>query len=115
MKLITNVYQNFEVEDPAKIDVWYMVLRETSVESAKSNLMMHFRTSSFPPTPADLIGGKEPEKSLTIYDIQRKEQEQQLLELQEYHEREDVKPMPDHIAKRLGQIFAGMRVNRDES
>lgn len=113
MKLITNIYQNFEVEDPFKIDVWYAVLRDTSAEQAQANLMEHFRTNRFPPTPADLIRAEQ-DQPLSIYDIQRLENEQQLLELQEYHEREKVKPMPEHIARRMDNLFAGLRVNKDE-
>ncbi len=114
MKLITNVYQNFEVEDPIKIDVWHAVLQETSVEQAQVNLMEHFRTNRFPPTPADLIRAEQ-NQPLSIYEIQRLENERQELELKEYHEREEVKPMPEHIARRLEQVFAGLRVNQDES
>lgn len=97
-----------------KIDVWYAVLKDSSAEQAQRNLMDHFRTNRFPPTPADLIRAEEG-RPLSVYEIQKQENEQQLLELQEYHEREDVKPMPDHIARRLDKLFAGMRVNDDES
>lgn len=114
MKLITNVYQNFEVEDPAKIDVWHAVLRETPIKVARLNLMDHFRTSRFPPTPADLIR-LEYKQPLSVYELQKLDNDRQLLELQEYHEREEVKPMPEHIANRLNKLFAGMRVDEGES
>lgn len=97
-----------------KIDVWYAVLQDTSADQAQRNLMEHFRTNRFPPTPADLIGADR-QQPLSVYESQRLENEQQLLELQEYHEREEVKPMPEHIANRLDQLFAGMRVDEDES
>lgn len=103
MKLITNVYQNFEVNDPSKIDVWTAILRDTNVIEAKQNLMDHFRTNKYPPTPADIIRADQTQP-LTVYEVQRLENDQHMLELKEYQENEDVKPMPDYIKKQLREL-----------
>ncbi|AOZ91594.1 hypothetical protein [Paenibacillus crassostreae] len=112
MKLITNVYQNFEVNDSSKIEVWTAILRETDVIEAKQNLMDHFRTNKFPPTPADIIRSDR-KQSLSVYEVQRLETEQHMFELKEYQENEDVKPMPDYIKKQLRELR--MKVISDES
>ncbi|MER2061464.1 MAG: hypothetical protein ABS894_00885 [Aerococcus urinaeequi] len=92
------VYQNFEVNDPAKIQVWEMLLRDESYDAVQAMAVEHCKTSKFPPVPADLIPQKEP---LSIYDIQEIEQKEQQLALEAYHRDNDVKPMPDYILREL--------------
>lgn len=99
------------------MNVWMDILQNVPFETAQQETRRLCRLKTdFAPTPAEIYQAcTESSSTLTVYQIQQKEHEQQLLELQEYHEREEVKPMPEHIANRLDQLFAGMRVNEDES
>lgn len=77
--------------------------------------MNHLRSSPYPPKPSDIVGNYYNNPQLSVYQIQRQEQEQQLLELKEYHETEKVGPMPDHIREKLDAVFKKVRVTQDES
>jgi hypothetical protein len=92
------VYQNFEVNDPAKIQVWEMLLQDQDKDEVMQMAVEHCKTSKFPPVPADLIPQKQP---LSIYDIQEIEQKEQQLALEAYHRDNDVKPMPEYILREL--------------
>jgi sulfur carrier protein ThiS len=110
MKLITNVYQNFEINDVLKIDVWYGILREMDFATAKRNLLEHCRISKFPPTPADIIKAENQETS--YYALLRQEEQQEQLALAAYNE--EAVPMPDHIRKRLESLVQKRKVNQHE-
>lgn len=57
--LINNAYPNFEA-DEVKTRCWQEFLGDLPFETAHVNLLQHIRTSSFQPTPADVIGKPEP-------------------------------------------------------
>ncbi|WP_170287177.1 replicative helicase loader/inhibitor [Paenibacillus faecis] len=121
MKYIAGAYRSFRTVDETQAEeevaVWHDLLREIPNELAMEKTRQLCQINKhFAPTPAEIYQACVQKQSLlSIYEIQRLENEQQLLELQEYHEREEVKPMPEHIAKRLESLFVNMRVNRDES
>ncbi len=120
MKYIAGAYRSFRTADDAQAEqevaVWHDILQDIPNQLAMEKTRELCRVNTtFPPTPAEIYQACVQNQSLSVYQIQRIENEQQLLELQEYHEREEVKPMPEHIANRLEKLFAGMRVNRDES
>ncbi|WP_413373243.1 hypothetical protein [Paenibacillus taichungensis] len=104
MKFISLVYQNFEVNDPAKIQVWEMLLKDEDYNDVQRMAVDHCKTEKFPPVPADLIPKKH---SMTVYDHQQLEREQDLIELQEYHENNKTVPMPDYILKELQSMGGG--------
>ncbi|GIO57970.1 hypothetical protein J21TS7_62880 [Paenibacillus cineris] len=120
MKYISGAYRSFRMADDEQaadeVAVWHDLLMDIPIELAMQKTRELCRINKhFAPTPAEIYQACVENQTLSIYEIQRRENEQQLLELQEYHEREEVKPMPEHIARRLDQLFAGMRVNNDES
>lgn len=95
------------------IQVWHLFLQEIPYNRAQRNLRDHIATSRFAPRIADVIR-EDLQQPKTVYEIQRQEQEQAILELQEYHATEDVKPMPSHIAERLEKLFSKSKVNANE-
>lgn len=104
MKFVSLVYQNFEVNDPAKIQVWEMLLKDEDYNAVQQMAVNHCKSEKFPPVPADLIPTK---LSMSVYQLQQKEREQDLLELEEYHEKNKTVPMPDYILKELKSIGGG--------
>ncbi|WP_217496341.1 replicative helicase loader/inhibitor [Paenibacillus algicola] len=120
MKYIAGAYRSFRTADDTQVAeevaVWHDILQDIPTEIAiqKTRELCRINTK-FAPTPAEIYQACTEPETYSIYELQRREQEQQLLELKEYHEREEVKPMPDHIANRLEKLFASMRVNNDES
>lgn len=74
------------------------------MEEAKQNLMTHLRSSPFPPKPSDIVGDFYSKPKPSIYDIQALEQKEQQLALMEYHEKNVVVPMPDHIHELLKRL-----------
>lgn len=120
MKYIAGAYRSFRTADDdqaeQEVTVWHDILQDIPTQLAMERTRELCRVNTkFPPTPAEIYQACFQQQERSVYEIQRLENEQQLLELQEYHEREEVKPMPENIAKRLKELFAGMRVNEDES
>jgi hypothetical protein len=121
MKYISGAYRSFRTADDEQaadeVKVWHDLLSDIPNELAMQKTRELCRINKhFAPTPAEIYQACiEVAPAMTVYEAQRLENERQLLELKEYHEREEVKPMPEHIARRLDQLFAGMRVNNDES
>lgn len=120
MKYIAGAYRSFRTADDEQaaeeVAVWHDILSDIPNELAMQKTRELCRINKhFAPTPAEIYQACVQNQPLSIYEIQRLENERQELELKEYHEREEVKPMPEHIARRLKQVFAGLRVNQDES
>lgn len=61
----------------------------------------HIDNSRFEPKIADIINNKP---QLSIYDAQAQERQQEQLALLEYHESNEVIPMPDHIHELLERL-----------
>ncbi|WP_234540663.1 hypothetical protein [Paenibacillus pseudetheri] len=72
-----------------------------TIEQAVQALDKHIDTSQFEPKIADIINNKP---QLSIYDIQAQERQQEQLALLEYHESNEVIPMPDHIHELLERL-----------
>lgn len=98
--IIHTAYPNFEA-DEVKVAAWEEFLGDIPFETAKSNLLQHIRTSSFQPTPADLIGKKESREGPYIPNVEetreylnRLEQQQRLTDGNSYG-------CPEHLKERL--------------
>lgn len=69
--------------DAVKTEIWLNLLQDLPFERASSNLREHIRTNAFVPTPADIIGQKDPE-AFTDYNRMRLETAERKAELQEW-------------------------------
>ncbi|CAH1054066.1 hypothetical protein [Paenibacillus pseudetheri] len=77
--------------------------------------MTHLRTSPFPPKPSDIVGNFYNKPKPSIYDIQALEQKQEQLALLEYHESNEVIPMPDHIHELLERLAKKRLIGGDDN
>ncbi|MEK4236509.1 replicative helicase loader/inhibitor [Paenibacillus sp. FSL H7-0714] len=112
LAVIKTAFPEFAISNEV-IQVWYLFLQEIPYDRAQRNLRDHIATSRFAPRIADVIR-EDLHQPLTIYEIQRQEQEQATLELMEYHATENVKPMPERVSKYLENFFTKVRLNDDE-
>lgn len=78
--IINNCYPNFQIDD-AKTETWLNLLRNVPFDQAQKNLRVHLETSSFVPTPADIIR-RDPEQ-FTDYDRLRAETAERMAEQEE--------------------------------
>lgn len=113
LAIIKIAFPEFEISTEV-IRLWHDFLQDVTYERAQSNLREHIATSRFPPRISDLLR-EDLQLPQSVYDMQRLETQQQMLELQVYHATEKVKPMPDHVRERLQATFSKMKVNADES
>lgn len=104
-----------EVQDV--VGVWTDILQDIPPDVAMAAARRLCReNTSFAPTPGEIYQAcMDSGPELTIYQLQKQEQQQRLLELREYHETEKVGPPPDHIRQKLDAIFKKARVTEDES
>lgn len=72
----------------------------------------HIDTSRYEPTIADIINNKP---QLSIYDIQALEQRQEQIALLEYHENNEVVPMPEHIHELLERLEKKRTLGGDDN
>lgn len=54
LKLAAEVFPDKFEPTKGRLDVWHLVLEPFEAESATAALLHHFRTSRFPPVPADV-------------------------------------------------------------
>ena len=118
MSRIKTAYPNFvNIITPNKetptVDLWYQRLSANGItlEQALQALDKHIDSSRFEPTIADIINNKP---VLSIYDIQKQEREQEQLALKEYHENNEVVPMPDHIREKINALLQKTKVGDSE-
>lgn len=119
IKYISRAYRNFNI-DPSDLNdtvtVWHDILQDISGETAQRVTRQLCRINTqFPPTPAEIYQTTLDEVTRTVYEVERLETEQALLELKEYHETENVVPMPERVRKRLEAIQQRVQVTSDES
>lgn len=110
LNYLSAAYRSFTVEREEAdgvVNVWTDILQGVSFEAAQEAVRRLCReNASFAPTPGEIYQAcMDSGPQLTIYQIQQQEQQQRMLELQEYHETEDVGPMPDHVREKLNSVF----------
>lgn len=94
------------------IAVWTDLLRDIPNDAANQAVRRLCKVKKeFAPTPAEIIEECQPEQS--FYALQRAEEQQDALALQE--DLEHAVPMPEHIRERLERHQKRTRVNMDES
>jgi hypothetical protein len=119
LKYLSSAYRSFKVEEDEVgdvIGVWADILRDipSDVAMEATRRLCRIKTD-FAPSPGDIYQECiDSGPTLTIYQLQRQEHEQRILELQEYHETEKVGPAPDFIQQKIDAIFR-TKVKRDES
>lgn len=113
LAVIKAAFPEFEIT-PEVIRVWHGFLQEVTYPRAQANLHEYIKTSRFAPRIADVIREDDSTGPQSVYEVQRLEAQQAALELQEYHERENAKPMPEHVARKLNDLFSKAKVNTDE-
>ncbi|KGE18453.1 hypothetical protein [Paenibacillus wynnii] len=96
------------------IQLWHLFLQEIPYARAQLNLRDHIAISRFAPRIADVIR-EDRLQPQSVYDIQRLENQMDMLELEEYHLTENAKPMPDYVREQLQATFSKLKVNPDES
>lgn len=109
LMMIKTAYPFFEVTNPGT-KLWHMMLQDIDFKVAQQRLAHHIRTSKFAPTISEIV--QDPEGERSFYELQRIEEQQELLELQQYNEQ--AVPMPDHIRERLERRVK-RTVNNNES
>ncbi|WP_081394579.1 MULTISPECIES: replicative helicase loader/inhibitor [Paenibacillus] len=119
LKYLRSAYRSFVINDneiDAVITTWQDILQDIPNEVAYATVRNLCRVRpKFAPDPADIyLACTEHKAEMTIYQAQRLEQEQRVLELQEYHETEKVGPPPDFIQKKIDAIYR-TKVKTDES
>lgn len=98
------------------VTVWHDILQDISGDAAQRiTRQLCRKNTQFPPTPAEIYQETLDETDCSIYEVERLETEQALLELKEYHETENVMPMPDRVRKRLAEVQQRVQVTSDES
>ncbi|WP_216479267.1 hypothetical protein [Paenibacillus brevis] len=114
MRYISGAYRNFVIEDSemeGTIGVWMDILQDIPFQIALERTRDLCRTKiEFAPTPAEIYQACL--ESHSFYELQRIEEQQELLELQQYNEQ--AVPMPDHIRERLERRVK-RTVNNNES
>ncbi|MBW4083586.1 replicative helicase loader/inhibitor [Paenibacillus sp. S150] len=120
LKYLSAAYRSFVInEDEVQdvVGVWTDILQDIPPDVAMAAARRLCReNTSFAPTPGEIYQAcMDSGPELTIYQLQKQEQQQRLLELREYHETEKVGPPPDHIRQKLDAIFKKARVTEDES
>lgn len=119
MKYLSAAYRSFVIDESeidSVIGVWQDILEDIPNDTAQAAVRRLCReNTSFAPTPGEIYQAcMDKGTGLTVYQIQRQEQEQRILELQEYHETEKVGPAPDAVQKKIDAIFRS-KVKPDES
>lgn len=119
---MSGVYRTFKIhEDEVEgvINTWIDVLDDVTLAEVRAVLPKLCRCEpyiDFAPSPGAIYQAcMDSGVNLTVYQIQQREQEQRMLELKEYHETEQVGPMPDSVRERLDKVFKKARVIQDES
>lgn len=110
LAVIKTAYPFFEITIPVT-KLWHSMLQDMDYEIAKERLGRHIRTSRFAPTIADICNPEGAQPS--FYELQRPEEQQAVLSLQEYME--EAVPMPDYIRGKFERHQASRSVNPDES
>lgn len=110
LAVIRTAYPFFEITHPVT-KLWHSMLQDVDYEVAQERLLKHIRTSKFAPVPADICNPEGPQPS--YYELQRAEEQQDALALQEYLE--EAVPMPERVRQRLERLNKKARVNMDES
>ncbi|MEN1985223.1 hypothetical protein [Paenibacillus hubeiensis] len=113
LTIAKRVHPSFSVDDEITFGIWFELVGEVPFEVAQQNLKEHLRLSEFPPKPANLAGDYFNRPKLSVYDIQAIEQQEQQIALQEYHEKNKVVPMPDHIRAKLEGLVKKRTVGGD--
>lgn len=105
-----------ESEVDSVIGVWQDILQDIPNDTAMQAVRRLCReNTSFAPAPGEIYQAcMDNGTELTVYQIQQQEQQQRMLELQEYHETEKVGPMPDHVRQKLNAVYKKARVTQDE-
>ncbi|WP_211746377.1 hypothetical protein [Paenibacillus sp. Marseille-Q4541] len=96
-----------QVQSSPTADLWYERLNMNGItfDRALSAVDYHIDTSDFEPKISSIINYQWRNGSEhSLYEVQQRQREQDILELKQYHSSEDVKPMPDHIRKRIERI-----------
>lgn len=119
LKYLSAAYRSFRIDEDeveGVINVWTDILQDIPTETAMAATRRLCRTKiDFAPTPGEIYQACiDNGTALTVYQIQRQEQEQRVLELQEYHESEEVGPAPDFVQKKIDAVFR-TKVKPDES
>lgn len=108
LAMIKTAYPFFEVT-AAGTKLWHMMLQDIDFKTAQYRLAHHIRTSKFAPTISEIV--QDPEGEPSFYELQRIEEQQEQLMLQEYYEQ--AVPMPQHIKEKL-ERRAARKVITDE-
>lgn len=113
MRYISGAYRNFVIEDSemeGTIGVWMDILQDIPFQIALERTRDLCRTKiEFAPTPAEIYQACL--ESHSFYELQRIEEQQEQLMLQEYYEQ--AVPMPQHIKEKL-ERRAARKVSVDE-
>lgn len=115
LNYLSAAYRSFTIdseEAEGVVNVWIDILQDIPFESAQEATRRLCRIKTdFAPTPAEIYQAcLDNELDLSVYQIQQREHEQRMLELKEYHETEEVGPMPDSVRERLDKVFKKARV-----
>lgn len=119
MKYLSAAYRSFVI-DESEVDsivgVWQDILQDIPNDTAMQAVRRLCReNTSFAPTPGEIYQAcMDRGTKLTVYQIQQQEQQQRMLELQEYHETEEVGPMPERVRQKLNALYKKTRVTQDE-
>jgi beta-phosphoglucomutase-like phosphatase (HAD superfamily) len=103
--VIKTAYPFFEISVPVT-KLWHQMLQDMDYEVAKERLGNHIRTSRFAPAISDIVNQEGTEQ--TFYQIQRAEEEEYALELEEYNEK--AVPMPPQLRERFERLARERRV-----
>ncbi|WP_245864466.1 replicative helicase loader/inhibitor [Paenibacillus donghaensis] len=119
LKYLSAAYRSFRIDEDeveGVIRVWADILQDIPTETAMAATRRLCRTKTdFAPSPGEIYQAcTDSGTELTVYQIQKQEQQARVLELQEYHETEEVGPAPDFVQKRIDAIFRS-KVKPDES
>lgn len=94
--IINKCYQNFPIDDD-KVVIWSNFLKDIPFDKAQENLREHIRSSSFVPTPADII--RHDPNQFIDHERQRQETLDRFAEMDEW-ERKAI-PCPEHLIPKL--------------
>lgn len=109
LAVVQTAYPEFGIDEQS-VMLWHQFLSEMDFKLAQERLMKHIRTCKFSPKISDIV--YEEVTFTSVQDAERIENEQDMLMLQEYHS-QDVKPMPEHIKKKLNALSGKVVVDDD--
>lgn len=120
LNYLSAAYRSFTVDrDEAEgvVNVWMDILQGVNFEAAQDAVRRLCReNTAFAPTPGEIYQAcMSKGTKLSIYDIQELERQQEQLLLQEYHETNEVIPMPDHIHKLLERLEKKRTLGGDDT